>query len=299
MKKIILLGIMGNMVYGQPLPKQYPVGNLGKAVKLGEAIINHTDTHPLTDKLVDNQLKCVSCHLPGKDNHPGATKNMGSLVGIAARYPRYKEREEVVETLQDRIDNCFLRSMDGARPIVDSEASVAMLAYVTWLSVGVPIDMNSNHAKDTAKTIKKFAAIQKKATHANYENGKKIYANKCSACHGDKGQGAATFPPLWDKDKNGKWLSYNAGAGMSKLDKSAAWIQSNMPFGDGSTLSDQESADVALFINAQERADFDLAQKLSQEKNMGYYNSKVLKEKDTIERNFKHFGLDLKSIRGW
>ncbi len=69
-----------------------------------------------------------------------------------------------------------------------------------------------------------------------------------------------------------------------------------MPKGAGGTLSDQDSADVALYINAQERADFDLAQKLSKQQSMGYYNSKVLKEKDSVESNFKHLGLDLNVI---
>ncbi len=297
-KAIIFTALIGSFIYGQSLPKAYPEGELGKTVQLGEAIINNTDTHPLTKDLVDNTLKCVSCHMAGADGHPGTTANIGTFVGIAARFPLYKSREKVVETLQDRIDNCFMRSMDGTRPIIDSEASVAMLTYITWLSSGVAIDLNSrtNHASDFADVVKKFTAIQKKATAKNYQNGKTVFTNQCSACHGDKGQGVATFPALWGKDAKGKWLSYNAGAGMSKLDKSAAWIQSNMPQGAGNTLSDQDSADVALYINAQERADFDLAEKLAGQKKMGYYNSKVLKEKDSVSSNFKHFGLDLKSI---
>jgi len=298
-KKVVMLtALIGSFIYGASLPKEYPEGELGKTVQLGEAIINHTDTHPLTKDLVDNTLKCVSCHMAGTDGHPGSTENIGTFVAVAARFPLYKKREKVVETLQDRIDNCFMRSMDGTRPIIDSEASVAMLTYITWLSSGVAIDLNSrtNHASDFADVVKKFAAIQEKATAKNYQNGKTVFANQCSACHGDKGQGEATFPALWGKDAKGKWLSYNAGAGMSKLDKSAAWIQSNMPQGAGNTLSDQDSADVALYINAQERADFDLAKKLAGQKKMGYYNSKVIKEKDSVSSNFKHFGLDLNTI---
>jgi len=36
---------------------------------------------------------------------------------------------------------------------------------------------------------------------------------------------------------------------MSKLHKAAEWIQSNMPLGQGETLSVQESSDVSLYIN--------------------------------------------------
>ena len=299
MKKIIVtLILVASTIYAQSDVLEYPSGALGESVRLGEAIINETDTHPLTKDLVDNKLKCVSCHLAGEDGHPGSAKSIGTFSGIAAKFPIYIKREGVVETLQDRIDNCFIRSMDGTRPIIDTEASIAMLSYVTWLSSGSKIDLNArtNHASDFANTVKKFTAIQKKATHKNYVSGKQIYANQCSACHGEKGEGLMTFPPLWGKSTKGKWLSYNAGAGMSKLDKSAAWIQSNMPLGAGNSLSDQQSADVALYINTHKRADFDLAKKLSRQKQMGYYNAKILKEKDSVSSNFQKLGLDLNTI---
>jgi len=85
---------------------------------------------------------------------------------------------------------------------------------------------------------------------------------------------------------------------MSKLNKGAAWVQSNMPFGQGGTLSDQEAADVMLFVNAQPRADFDLKKGLFPKEVMGYYNSKVLEERHSVRSNFKAFGLDINEIRG-
>lgn len=85
---------------------------------------------------------------------------------------------------------------------------------------------------------------------------------------------------------------------MSKLAKGAAWVQSNMPLGEGNTLSDQETADVVLYMNAQERADFDLKKGLLPKEEMGYYNSKVLEEKHSVRSNFKILGLDIDEIRG-
>ncbi len=281
------------------LPKQYPDGELGKLIKLGEDIMNNTDTHPLTKDFVGNKLKCVSCHLPGDDNRPGTKKSAGTFIDVAARFPMYKTREGVTETLQDRIDNCFMRSMDGERPIIDSEASIAMLTYTTWLSTGAKIDLDpkTNHSKDFANNLKKFSDVIKKSTSKNYEAGKTLYTNQCAACHGANGEGVATFPPVWGKSKDGKWLAYNSGAGMSKLHKAAEWIQANMPFGAGNTLTVQQSVDVSLYINAQERADFDLSKKLAGIKDKGYYNSKVMKETDSTEKNFKALGLDLKKIK--
>jgi thiosulfate dehydrogenase len=43
-----------------PAPKAYPEGEVGRMVKLGEAIMNQTDTHPLTKDLVGDKLQCKS-----------------------------------------------------------------------------------------------------------------------------------------------------------------------------------------------------------------------------------------------
>ncbi len=285
-------------------PKEYPAGEVGKMVKLGEDILLHTDTHPLTKDLVGNKLKCANCHLKGTDGKPGTGDGIGTFVDTATSFPAYSGREKTVQTLQDRINNCFMRSMNGKRPIIDTPASIAMATYITWLSTGKPINLNTkrpcgpSNSERWAKNSKKFAKIQRKATHKNYLNGKKLFAQKCAMCHGQKGQGMGTFPPLWGKNAKGEWLSYNTGAGMSKLNKGAAWVQSNMPLGQGGTLSDQDAADIMLFVDAQPRADFDLQKGLQTDKNMGYYNSKVLKEKHSVRSNFKAFGLDIDEIRG-
>ncbi|AXX92797.1 cytochrome C [Malaciobacter molluscorum LMG 25693] len=285
------------------LPTKYPAGELGKMVKLGEAIMNETDTHPLTKDYVGNNLKCKSCHLIGESGKPGTTKTIGTFIGTASAFPAFSKREKTVQTLQDRINNCFMRSMNGVRPIVDTKASIAMATYITWLSTGHKIKMDEHRPSSPltsdrwAAKQKKFAAIQKKATHKNYLAGKNIYQNQCASCHGMNGEGIATFPPLWGKDKTGKWASYNTGAGMSKLNKAPAWIQENMPLGQDGTLTDQEAADVALFVDAQERADFNLKKGLLPKEKMGYYNSKVHEEKHSVESNFKAFGLDLQKIK--
>ncbi|HSR73885.1 MAG TPA: hypothetical protein VLL31_03505, partial [Sulfurovum sp.] len=64
------------------------------------------------------------------------------------------------------------------------------------------------------------------------------------------------------------------------------------------TLSDQEAADVTLYMNAQERADFDLKKGLLPKEEMGYYNSPVLEEHSSVRKNFDTFDLDIDVIRG-
>ncbi len=301
-KKGLFFGlIFSGIIFANNAPKNYPSGELGKMVRLGESILMNTNTHPLTKNLVGNKLKCINCHLRGTDGKPGTGKGIGTFVSTTAAFPAYSKREKTVQTLQDRIDNCFMRSMNGKRPIIDSKASMAMAAYITWLSTGMSIKMNEKrpcghlNSERWAKNVKKFIKIQKKATHKNYVKGKQLYETKCAMCHGIDGKGVGNFPPLWGKDKNGKWLSYNCGAGMSKPPKGAAWIQSNMPFGQGNTLSDQDAADIMIYVDAQLRSPFVLKEHLP--KKMGYYNSKVLYEVDTVESNFKALGLDLKKIK--
>ena len=303
--KVIAIALFGmSYLYAGTAPKTYPKGEVGRLVKLGEDILLHTDTHPLTKDLVGNKLNCASCHLRGADGKPGTADGIGSFIGTATSFPTYSKREKTVQTLQDRINNCFMRSMNGKRPIIDTEASMAMYTYITWLSTGMPMKMNEkaplspHNMKIWPKNFKKFAKVQKKATHDNYLNGKKLFATKCAMCHGQNGEGMAAFPPLWGKNAKGEWLAYNTGAGMSKLNKGAAWVQSNMPLGQGNSLNDKESADIMLYVNAQERADFDLAKGLLPKEKMGYYNSIVLKETHSVRSNFKDFGLDVDVIRG-
>ena len=302
---IAAVGVLGiSSLYAASAPKEYPKGEVGRMVKLGEDILLHTNTHPLTKNFVGNKLTCASCHLKGSDGKPGTADGIGTFIGTATAFPAYSKREKTVQTLQDRINNCFMRSMNGKRPIIDTPESVAMATYITWLSEGMPMKMDTkrpcspNNSDRWGKGAKKFAKIQKKATHANYLNGKKLYEAKCAMCHGMNGQGMGTFPPLWGKNAKGEWLSYNTGAGMSKLNKGAAWVQSNMPLGQGGTLSDQEAADIMLYVDAQPRADFDLKKGLLPANKMGYYNSKVLNEHHSVRSNFKQFGLDVDAIRG-
>jgi len=84
------------------------------------------------------------------------------------------------------------------------------------------------------------------------ERGKAVYAERCSLCHGQDGQGQyvdgqIVFPALWGTE------SYNWGAGMHKVDTAGAYIKYNMPLGMPNTLSDQEVWDVAAYMNSHER----------------------------------------------
>lgn len=270
-------------------PTIYPEGKLGEIVKLGEDIVNNTNTHPLSKEYVGNKLTCASCHLEA-----GRSKTAGTFIGTATIFPAWSGREGSVQTLQDRIDNCFMRSMNGKRPPIDSELSIALASYITWLSTGLPIKMNSKNTVTPYYSHiwpdKNIAEAAKKATNATYKKGASLYSAQCAACHGEGGEGMATFPPLWGKE------SYNAGAGLAKPIGLATWIAYNMPLGNA-ILSDEDALSLAIYIDAQERPSFDLKDHLPS-KSSGVYNSKITQEKDSVRGNFKAINLDIDEIRG-
>jgi len=303
--KIAILSLACSVyLFAGSAPAEYPKGELGKLVKLGEEISANTDTHPLTKDFIDNKLQCSSCHIKGADGKTGTADGLTSWLDTATSFPAWSKREKAVQTLEDRSNNCFMRSMNGIRLPNGSEASMAIAAYITWLSDGKPMHLNDKgpwgptNKKLWPTGIKHFNPIQKKATHDNYLAGKHLYTQKCAMCHGQNGAGMGNFPPLWGKNDKGEWLSYNTGAGMSKLDKGAAWVKVKMPQYQEGTLTDQQAADVMLYINAQERAGFDLQERLTDHQKAGNYHSIVLEEKHTVRSNFKALGLDIDEIRG-
>ncbi len=247
-------------------PSAYPPGELGKMVKLGEDIIMNTNTHPLTKDYVGDSLQCKSCHLQG-----GKGKSRyATFIGVATSYPAYSPREKAVVSLEDRILNCFMRSMNGTRPPVASKASIAMAAYITWLSSGLPVDQNPNKPIGAYNTPWPDPAIVKlvKSGKVDMKHGKQVYDAQCAACHGADGQGVGTFPPVWG-DK-----SYNTGAGMANVIKGASWTKYNMPLGNAH-LSDQDAVDVMAYVNSHERPSFKLTDHLAPAGKAGVYNSNV------------------------
>jgi len=265
-------------------PRQYPAGELGEIVKLGEQIFNETDTQPLTKNFVGNSLTCNSCHLEG-----GRTKKIGTIIGTAAAFPAYSSCEKTVLTLQDRNNNCFMRSMNGIRLINDSKASIALAAYETWLSEGVAMKMNpqkpvTGFYSDSWPGKEWVTPLLHKATQDNYLRGKKIYEDRCTDCHNQEGTSW-----LWGDQ------SYNTGAGMSKLNRVPMWILHNMPL-DDETLTRQEAMDVTIYMNAQPRPVFDLRKHLPTT-GSGPYNSAVPEEKSSVRSNFSAVGFNVDVIR--
>lgn len=227
--------------------RKLPPGELGRVVSLGQELIEKTTEHPLTRPYTGNSLNCSSCHL-NAGTHPEAA----TFLGVATAYPAWSPREKRVITLEDRVSNCFMRSMNGYRLPNGSEASVAMTAYITWLSSGEPLSMNA----EAPLGPRSVRPLKIDATQANPERGGELYAEHCAMCHAPDGTGGDDGPPVWG-DK-----SYNSGAGLAQVDKLAAWLKVSMPL-DDPHLTDAEAVDIAAYVNARPRPKFVLEEHLS------------------------------------
>lgn len=208
-----------------------------------------TETHTLLPRNVGNVLNCSSCHLNG-----GTVADGSPYVGISAFFPSYAPRAGRVITLADRINGCFLRSMNGKPLATDSEDMKAMVAYFDWMK---------RETKPEDKVEGRGVGKISQDIKPDPEKGKKIYADQCAACHGRNGEGLkndqeeSVYPPLWGD------RSFNIGAGMARTYTAAAFVKRNMPiaFHPGfplaqGGLTDQEAVDVAEYFTHMPRPDF-------------------------------------------
>lgn len=241
----------------QTTTRVLPPGELGRIVERGREIVENTGDHPLSKPFVGNALTCSSCHLDS-----GTDPQAASFLGVATAYPAWSPREQRVITLEDRVLNCFMRSMNGVRPPIGSEVSVAVTAYITWLSSGERIAMNP----DAPLGPRHVPSLSLDASDADPARGKMLYGESCAACHGENGLGTEDGPPVWGPK------SYNRGAGLSRNDKLAAWLKVAMPLGDP-TLSEEDALDIAAFVNSHSRPDFVLDEHLPPRDRLGTYNS--------------------------
>lgn len=219
-----------------PSDSDIPEGPFGDVVRRGRDIFTDTGKHAAA--YVGNGLSCSNCHLDA-----GRLADSAPLWGAYVRYPAYRAKTKQVNSYTERLQGCFIYSMDGKAPPAGSPELAALEAYSFWMAQGAPVGTTLPGAG-----YPKFKPPQA----PDYARGEKVFQENCALCHGKDGQGQQVagryvFPPLWGAD------SYNWGAGMHQLDNAAAFIKANMPLGRGGSLDDQQAWDVAMYMNAQER----------------------------------------------
>jgi len=79
---------------------------MGDSIRYGAKLLKQTQIY--AKNYVGNGLNCTSCHLNG-----GTTAYASPWVGIWGVFPEYRSRNGKVNTLEDRINDCLQRSMNG------------------------------------------------------------------------------------------------------------------------------------------------------------------------------------------
>jgi len=228
------------VIWRVPDESTIPEGPVGAAIRYGKKVL--TDTQTYARVYIGNGLNCSSCHLDA-----GRKPYASPWVGLWGVFPEYRSRNGQVDALQDRVNDCFERSMNGRPLPYDSDEMRGILAYIWWLSKDVPTGV--------AVRGRGFARVPMSRS-ADPKRGEAIYAAKCAACHGTDGQGRDgpngeyLFPALWGPK------SFNIGAGMARLSNAAGFVKANMPVGQGNTLSDVDALDIAAYFTRQPRPDF-------------------------------------------
>jgi thiosulfate dehydrogenase len=217
----------------------WPTGPFGASVRRGHALLAHTpDSLP---QYAPGGLRCVNCHMDD-----GMRKNGIMLIGVSARYPQYRSRNGRVDLLADRVNDCFTRSLNGHALPADGPDMRDIVAYLTWLSRGVPL-----FDSIAGQGLPKLAPLA-----ADTARGAALFTTTCARCHGldgnggPGGKGVPVVPPLWGP------RSFNIGAGMARLNTIAAFVRFNMPYDKPESLTDQQAFDVAAYIVSRPRPDF-------------------------------------------
>lgn len=232
----------GDSVLRAPDGSTVPPGPLGVSILRGHALMAAT-----ADSLpghVGNALRCTSCHLDD-----GRRPDAMPFTGVYVRYPAYNARAGTVITIEDRINGCFLRSMNGTALAADDRSMRDMVAYLAFLSRGIAV----------GDTVPGQGLHRVDALRGDTVAGAEVFLGQCARCHGVDGNGLTlaagplgsptTYPPLWGP------RSFNIGAGMARFRTMAGFIRANMPFDRRGTLTDAEVLNVAAYVTSRPRPD--------------------------------------------
>ena len=98
------------------------------------------------------------------------------LIGIINRFPQFRGRENKIGTIEDRINGCMERSMNGNPLPPNGIEMQAFVAYMEWLSRYAPEDGKVKGAG--------YARINIPNRRVDLEKGEKLFLKKCASCHG-------------------------------------------------------------------------------------------------------------------
>ncbi len=83
-------------------------------------------------------MTCAACHTDG-GKVEGVTPSgahLPSLIGAAAKYPKFKAKKHAVYTLERQIVHCVRAGIIGKPPAYNSPEMIDLVAYLTQISKG-------------------------------------------------------------------------------------------------------------------------------------------------------------------
>lgn len=240
-------------VWTAPEVGALPDNESSRQIRRGRDLITATYAHigpevpDTTKRYAGNNLSCSNCHLDA-----GKKKFGLPIFGLFELFPQYSARLGAEITIEDRVNSCMTRSMNGRGLPNDSPEMQAIVAYIKFLSTGVPSGtVLPGLGAGTMPELKRAA---------DPARGKAVYATVCLSCHSADGSGIRRslpttdlgymVPPLWGPD------SFNDGAGMARLITAANFLHFNMPHGVdylNPQLSVEQAWDVAAYMISQPR----------------------------------------------
>ncbi len=156
--------------------------SIGATEEYGKRLVSQTSEYMGPDvadpkmRHMDSRLACASCHI-GAGVDPG---NL-SLATAFNKYPRISPRSGGNETIQERINGCMMRSMNGRALSEKSPEMIAMVSYLRFLAdqdAATGAGQRKAHEPPAFKTPNRAADLKA---------GDTVFAKRCSACHGQDG----------------------------------------------------------------------------------------------------------------
>jgi len=220
-----------------------------RMIKLGQNLLVHTSEYlgpevkDPAKRYAGTNMACASCHRAA-----ATIPYAAPLIGTYGAYPQFQPRFGRTVSLENRINLCFTHSLSGKEIPDDSKEMKALMAYIEYLSRGIP---------KNAKLIgEKELVVEEPKRAANLDRGKVVFQENCIACHGEDGLGKRVgvkgdtkgyeFPPLWGPDATSE------SASMFRILSTFQYVYTNMPYGqatwDHPALSKDDAYDVAGFV---------------------------------------------------
>src|SRR5262249_31060435 len=129
-----------------------------------------------SSRYAGNNLSCQNCHLQS------GTRQWGlPVVGVFSLFPAFMARENEVRTIEDRINGCLERSLNGRSLPADAAEMKALVAYLQFLSSGVPIGRVVDGRGSPALPLLSRAA--------DPSRGRGVFVERCATCHQLNGLG--------------------------------------------------------------------------------------------------------------